>query len=74
MHRIPFMNQTSIQKMINGPESFTPDTHYIIGEAPQLKNYFVAAGFNSSGTKKKKKTSFKYPAFSLTTNSSQLSP
>src|SRR5690348_8667237 len=35
--------------MVNGPESFTPDNQYIIGEAPEVKNFFVGAGFNSSG-------------------------
>ena len=35
--------------MVNGPESFTPDNQYIIGEAPEVKNFYVAAGFNSSG-------------------------
>ena len=34
---------------MNGPESFTPDNNFIIGEAPELKNFFVAAGFNSIG-------------------------
>ncbi|WP_409999705.1 hypothetical protein [Pseudomonas sp. DR48] len=33
----------------NGPESFTPDDRYHLGEAPELRNYFVAAGFNSVG-------------------------
>ena len=33
-----------------GPESFTPDLQPIVGEAPELKNYFVAAGMNSIGT------------------------
>ena len=36
-----------IQTFFNGPESFTPDDRYILGEAPELKNFFVAAGFNS---------------------------
>ncbi len=35
--------------MINGPESFTPDNQYILGEAPERRKYYVAAGFNSSG-------------------------
>ena len=34
---------------MNGPESFTPDNNFIMGEAPELKNFFVAAGFNSIG-------------------------
>jgi glycine/D-amino acid oxidase-like deaminating enzyme len=36
-------------KMLNGPESFTPDNQYILGEAPEVKGFYVAAGFNSSG-------------------------
>ena len=35
--------------MINGPESFTPDNQYILGESPEVKGFYVAAGFNSSG-------------------------
>ena len=31
----------------NGPESFTPDNQFILGEAPELRNFFVGAGFNS---------------------------
>ncbi|MBS0550797.1 MAG: FAD-dependent oxidoreductase, partial [Proteobacteria bacterium] len=38
-----------IKTFMNGPESFTPDLNYILGEAPQLKNFFVGAGFNSMG-------------------------
>ncbi|MEC7440219.1 MAG: glycine cleavage T C-terminal barrel domain-containing protein, partial [Pseudomonadota bacterium] len=38
-----------IQTFFNGPESFTPDDRYILGEAPELQNFFVAAGFNSVG-------------------------
>ena len=34
---------------MNGPESFTPDNNFIMGEAPELKNFYVAAGFNSIG-------------------------
>ena len=35
--------------LLNGPESFTPDGNFILGEAPELRNYFVAPGFNSAG-------------------------
>ena len=35
--------------LLNGPESFTPDGNFILGEAPELRDYFVAAGFNSAG-------------------------
>jgi heterotetrameric sarcosine oxidase gamma subunit len=47
--RIPALRETGIKKLYNGPESFTPDNQFILGEAPELKNFFVAAGFNSVG-------------------------
>ena len=47
--RIPALHHTGIKKFYNGPESFTPDNQFILGEAPELKNFFVAAGFNSVG-------------------------
>jgi len=49
MRRIPVLEQTGIQLLFNGPESFTPDDRYYLGESPELRNYFVAAGFNSVG-------------------------
>jgi 4-methylaminobutanoate oxidase (formaldehyde-forming) len=49
MHRIPALETAGIRTFFNGPESFTPDDRYHLGEAPELKNYFVAAGFNSIG-------------------------
>lgn len=49
MHRVPKMAETGLQVFFNGPESFTPDDRYHIGEAPECRNYFVAAGFNSVG-------------------------
>ena len=49
MNRIPEMQNTGIQTFFNGPESFTPDDLYQLGESPELDNYFVAAGFNSVG-------------------------
>jgi 4-methylaminobutanoate oxidase (formaldehyde-forming) len=47
--RIPALQDTGIKKFYNGPESFTPDNQFILGEAPELKNFFVGAGFNSVG-------------------------
>jgi 4-methylaminobutanoate oxidase (formaldehyde-forming) len=49
MHRVPALQEVGIRKFFNGPESFTPDDRYMLGEAPELKNFFVAAGFNSVG-------------------------
>jgi heterotetrameric sarcosine oxidase gamma subunit len=47
--RIPALEVTGIKKFYNGPESFTPDNQFILGEAPNLGNFFVGAGFNSVG-------------------------
>jgi glycine cleavage system aminomethyltransferase T/glycine/D-amino acid oxidase-like deaminating enzyme len=47
--RIPVLGHTGIKKFYNGPESFTPDNQFILGEAPECKNFFVGAGFNSVG-------------------------
>jgi 4-methylaminobutanoate oxidase (formaldehyde-forming) len=49
MARLPILARTGIHTFFNGPESFTPDNRYLLGEAPELKNFFVAAGFNSIG-------------------------
>ena len=47
--RIPALAETGIRKFYNGPESFTPDNQFLLGEAPGLAGYFVGAGFNSVG-------------------------
>jgi heterotetrameric sarcosine oxidase gamma subunit len=47
--RIPALAETGIKQMINGPESFTPDGNFILGEAPEVSNFFVGAGFNAFG-------------------------
>ena len=47
--RLPILESTGIHTFFNGPESFTPDDRYLLGEAPELRNFFVAAGFNSIG-------------------------
>ena len=47
--RVPQLATAGIKQMINGPESFTPDGSFILGEAPELKNFYVGAGFNAFG-------------------------
>ncbi len=47
--RVPALRDTGMKLFFNGPESFTPDNRYILGEAPECANFFVAAGFNSVG-------------------------
>ncbi len=49
MARVPVSLELGIAKLFCGPESFTPDLRPIVGEAPELKHYFVAAGLNSIG-------------------------
>ena len=49
IHRTPALETAEIKMLLNGPESFTPDGNFILGEAPELRNYFVCAGFNSAG-------------------------
>jgi 4-methylaminobutanoate oxidase (formaldehyde-forming) len=46
---LPCLETAEIKTFMNGPESFTPDNNFIMGEAPELKNFYVAAGFNSIG-------------------------
>lgn len=47
--RIPALEKVGIKKMVNGPESFTPDGNFILGAAPEIKNFYVGAGFNAFG-------------------------
>ncbi|MDJ0639908.1 MAG: FAD-dependent oxidoreductase [Paracoccaceae bacterium] len=49
MHRLPMFETAGVHTFFNGPESFTPDDRYYLGEAPNLRNYWVAAGYNSIG-------------------------
>jgi len=49
VNRMPMLGEAGIHTFFNGPESFTPDDAYHLGEAPNLKNFFVCAGFNSVG-------------------------
>ncbi len=49
MERVPALQEAGINQLINGPESFTPDGNFILGEAPELRNFFVGAGFNAFG-------------------------
>lgn len=49
MGRVPASQEVGVKKFFCGPESFTPDLRPCVGEAPELKNYFMAAGLNSIG-------------------------
>jgi 4-methylaminobutanoate oxidase (formaldehyde-forming) len=49
IHRTPCLETAQVKMLLNGPESFTPDGNFILGEAPEVRNFFVAAGFNSAG-------------------------
>ncbi len=47
--RVPALEETGVKQMINGPESFTPDGNFILGQAHECANMFVGAGFNAFG-------------------------
>ncbi len=47
--RVPALQTAGIKRFINGPESFTPDGNFILGEAPELRRFYVGAGFNAFG-------------------------
>ena len=47
--RVPALETAEVRQLLNGPESFTPDANFILGEAPELRNFFIAAGMNSMG-------------------------
>ena len=49
IHRTPCLETAEIRMLLNGPESFTGDGNFILGEAPEVAGYFVCAGFNSAG-------------------------
>ncbi len=47
--RVPALESAGVRELINGPESFTPDGNFILGEAPEVTGFFVGAGFNAFG-------------------------
>jgi glycine/D-amino acid oxidase-like deaminating enzyme len=49
MEVIPLLQSIGIRRFLNGPESFTPDNRFIVGEAPEVRRLYVAAGLNSQG-------------------------
>ncbi|MGD2061473.1 MAG: FAD-dependent oxidoreductase, partial [Acidimicrobiia bacterium] len=49
VHRVPALGECGLQLFFNGPESFTPDGVFYLGEAPEIDGCYVAAGFNSVG-------------------------
>ena len=46
LERFPELGDAGVSLFFNGPESFTPDDRYLLGETPEIKNLFVACGFN----------------------------
>ena len=47
--RIPALQNAGVKTLLNGPESFTPDGNFILGESPEVEGFFVGAGFNAFG-------------------------
>ena len=49
VHRVPAIGSAEIVRLINGPEAFTPDGEFILGESPEVRGFFVACGFCAHG-------------------------
>ncbi len=49
VQRLPDLETAEVRTFLNGPESFTPDNYFILGEAPEVRRYYVGAGFCSGG-------------------------
>ncbi|KAJ8959314.1 hypothetical protein NQ318_022000 [Aromia moschata] len=49
LHRVPSLGSSVLDKLCNGPEAFSPDCKWIVGEAPEIRNYLVAAGMKTVG-------------------------
>ena len=47
--RVPALETAGVKQLLNGPESFTPDGNFILGEAPELRGFYVGTGFNAFG-------------------------
>ncbi len=49
MHRVPALENATARMLLNGPESFTPDGQFLLGESPELAGFFLGCGMNSVG-------------------------
>ncbi|KAK7062511.1 hypothetical protein SK128_002111 [Halocaridina rubra] len=47
-HRLPLLKEVQYQPLVNAPDNFTPDGKWILGETPEIDNYFVAVGMNGN--------------------------
>jgi 4-methylaminobutanoate oxidase (formaldehyde-forming) len=48
-HRLPILDEVGFERFVNGPESFTPDSNFLLGPAPNVPGIWIAAGMNSAG-------------------------
>lgn len=48
IHRLPILKEVKHPNIYNCPDNFTPDSRWILGESPEVKNYFVAVGMNGN--------------------------
>ncbi|MGI9117020.1 MAG: GcvT family protein [Gaiellales bacterium] len=49
LHRLPILGEVGFERFVNGPESFTPDSNFMLGPAPEVPGVWIAAGMNSAG-------------------------
>jgi len=49
MHRLPSLETAEVKMLLNGPESFTPDGSFMLGETAETRGLFLGCGMNSMG-------------------------
>lgn len=49
LHRLPLLHSAEIKMLLNGPESFTPDGAFLLGESAETKGLYLGCGMNSVG-------------------------
>jgi len=49
IHRIPELEKTGVKMLLNGPESFTPDDRFLLGESPEIRGFYLGCGMCSVG-------------------------
>ena len=49
LHRLPVLETAEVRMLLNGPESFTPDGSFMLGEAAETRGFFLGCGMNSVG-------------------------
>lgn len=49
LHRVPILETAEVKKLLNGPEAFTPDGTFMLGESAETQGFYLCCGLNSIG-------------------------